>query len=148
MTQILDFGNVPLDTAIGALGGYVGSRTVKFILGGQVRWFNPITKTVSGGANTLPTYADETLQFLKGNNFTVSKQGYSGGRIYKNDTVKFPLGQKLPDSTSTQQPIIYKEWDVSPNIQGVSRSSERIVSGSNGSIYYTNDHYITFIKLQ
>ena len=35
LTQILDFGNVPLDTATGALGGYIGSRTVKFILGGK-----------------------------------------------------------------------------------------------------------------
>ena len=54
MTQILDFGNVPLDTATGALGGYIGNRTVKFILGGKgYTWFGVGKTPVSDGFSVI-----------------------------------------------------------------------------------------------
>jgi guanyl-specific ribonuclease Sa len=40
--------------------------------------------------------------------------------------------------------VTYREWDVNPNIKGVDRDDERIVTGSNGTAYYTNDHYNSF----
>ena len=36
---------------------------------------------------------------------------------------------------------------VQPNVQGVNRSSERIISSSDGSMYYTSNHYASFTKL-
>ncbi|MGL4588614.1 MAG: RHS repeat-associated core domain-containing protein, partial [Mycoplasmatales bacterium] len=67
-------------------------------------------------------------------------QGKKGGSLYDNDPEKFgnSKGQKLPVGT------VYKEYRVN-NIPG---SEERIVIGENGSVWYTNDHYITFTKIR
>jgi guanyl-specific ribonuclease Sa len=43
-------------------------------------------------------------------------------------------------------PIAYKEYDVNPYQKGVNRGAERVVIGSDGSKYYTNDHYKSFNK--
>ena len=67
-------------------------------------------------------------------------KGYQGGRTYKNFP-KNPSDQKLPEGN------IYKEYDVNPKQPGVNRGTERIVIGSDGSVWYTNDHYHTFFQL-
>ncbi len=51
---------------------------------------------------------------------------------------------KLPKTDTTGNPITYQEWDVNAFQKGVNRGKERIVTGSDGSAYYTNDHYISF----
>ena len=55
-----------------------------------------------------------------------------------------PLNGKefLPDGTK------YKEYDVHPYQKGVRRGMERIVIGEDGSIWYTQDHYQTFIRIK
>jgi hypothetical protein len=35
--------------------------------------------------------------------------------------------------------VTYREWDVNPNIKGVDRGGERLVTRSDGSAWYTND---------
>jgi len=35
----------------------------------------------------------------------------------------------------------YKEYDVQPKVKGQPRSSERFVTGDDGSIYWTDTHY-------
>ena len=67
-------------------------------------------------------------------------KGYQGGRTYKNFP-KNPGDQKLPEGNT------YKEYDVNPKQPGVNRGTERIVIGSDGSVWYTNDHYHTFYQL-
>jgi len=47
---------------------------------------------------------------------------------------------KLPTNSS------YTEWDVN-KIPKPNRDSERFVKSSNGDVYYTNNHYETFIKI-
>jgi guanyl-specific ribonuclease Sa len=47
----------------------------------------------------------------------------------------------LPKTDSNGNPINYKEYDVNPYQKGVNRGTERIVIGSDGKAYYTNDHY-------
>jgi guanyl-specific ribonuclease Sa len=42
--------------------------------------------------------------------------------------------------------VTYREWDVNPNVKGVNRGGERIVTGSDGTGYYTNDHYQRFTQ--
>ena len=54
---------------------------------------------------------------------------------------------KLPTTDSKGNAITYKEYDVN-NKTGMYRDSERFVRGSDGSIYYTNDHYDTFQKIK
>ena len=56
---------------------------------------------------------------------------------------KFSNGEELlPDG------IKYKEYDVYPYQKGVPRGMERIVIGEDGSIWYTQDHYQTFIRIK
>jgi len=70
--------------------------------------------------------------------------GYKGGTAFENDG---RLGsQVLPRTTSGGDPIAYREWDIYPNVKGVDRGPERIVTGSDGSAYYTGDHYVSFIQ--
>ena len=35
----------------------------------------------------------------------------------------------------------YQEWDVNPKKPGRSRDAERIITGADGSAWYTLDHY-------
>ena len=78
-------------------------------------------------------------RYVKNNNGT-PPQGYKGGKIYSNK----PKGnaQKLPDG------VIYKEYDVNPHKKGVNRGEERIVIGDDGSVWYTDDHYETFQRME
>jgi RHS repeat-associated protein len=55
---------------------------------------------------------------------------------------------KLPTTDSTGKSITYKEHDVNNKVANQGRDSERFVSGSDGSVYYTNDHYNTFTKVK
>ena len=68
--------------------------------------------------------------------------GYVGGRIFKNKE------KMLPIKTNFKKNIIYKEWDIKPRIEGVNRGAERVVTGNDGSVWYTNDHYKNFTKMR
>lgn len=54
----------------------------------------------------------------------------------------------LAKTDSSGKTITYKEWDVNPKKRGQSRDAERIVTGSDGSAYYTGDHYETFTRMR
>jgi guanyl-specific ribonuclease Sa len=56
-------------------------------------------------------------------------------------------GQVLPKTDAAGKPITYREWDVNPYQKGVNRGAERVVTGSDGKSYYTNDHYGTFTPI-
>jgi len=70
--------------------------------------------------------------------------GYKGGGGFANDGREG--SQILPRSTSGGDAITYQEWDVNPYVKGVDRGDERIVTGSDGSAYYTSDHYKWFTQ--
>ncbi|WP_156160617.1 RHS repeat-associated core domain-containing protein [Demequina soli] len=61
--------------------------------------------------------------------------GYKGGRVFENTQ------GKLPESPG----LTYREWDVNPFVKGGNRGAERIVTGSDGSAYWTGDHYDSFL---
>jgi ribonuclease T1 len=69
-------------------------------------------------------------------------QGYLGGRTFQNRE------RRLPARDKQGKPIRYREWDVNPKVRGKNRGPERLVTGSDGSAYYTPDHYRTFIKIR
>lgn len=48
---------------------------------------------------------------------------------------------KLPSTDENGNPITYKEWDVNNKLPGSGRDAERFVTGSDGSVYYTDSHY-------
>jgi len=66
--------------------------------------------------------------------------GFKGGSIFKNRE------GRLPHLDEDGVPITYREWDVNPYTKGVNRGEERLVTGSDGSAYYTGDHYDTFLQ--
>jgi guanyl-specific ribonuclease Sa len=65
--------------------------------------------------------------------------GYKGGRTFANDGRAG--SQILPPENGP-----FQEWDVNPYTKGVSRGGERIVTGQNGTAYYTNNHYQSFTQ--
>lgn len=72
--------------------------------------------------------------------------GYEGGRTFHNEG--HGGEQRLPQKDKENQAISYHEWDVNPKVAGVNRGAERLITGSDGSAYYTSDHYRTFTKLR
>ena len=69
--------------------------------------------------------------------------GYKGGRTFENNG----KGMLLPKSNADGA-ITYREWDVNPYTKGVNRGAERLVTGSDGSAYYTTNHYDTFTRFR
>jgi dienelactone hydrolase len=68
--------------------------------------------------------------------------GYEGGRTFGN------FERRLPVADDHGRRIKYREWDVNPLRPGVNRGPERLVTGSDGSAYFTADHYATFKKIR
>jgi len=52
----------------------------------------------------------------------------------------------LPSESINGDKITYNEYDVN-DCGGGNRDAERFVRGSDESVYYTNDHYHSFIKI-
>jgi guanyl-specific ribonuclease Sa len=71
--------------------------------------------------------------------------GYRGGTQFMNDGRD--AGQVLPRKDAQGKSISYREWDVNP-YTGANRGTERLVTGSDGSAWYTNDHYNTFVRIR
>ena len=67
--------------------------------------------------------------------------GYKGGSVFGN------TDRILPELDAEGNQITYREWDVNPNIQGVVRGAERLVTGSDGSAYHTGNHYRSFLQI-
>ena len=141
MTQILDFGNVPLDTATGALGGYIGSRTVKFIVGGEVyTWFGIGKKAIptSTVINNIPNILAD------GSNLTQQANRYLGKTISVVDnmgnvgSVSVPSGWKFDISFNNKgivfyDPVMYPNgWDKS--------TSKSIIRVTNPDTQYTSGY--------
>src|SRR5262249_6999909 len=61
-------------------------------------------------------------------------EGYEGGRTFGN------FEKRLPQTDDKGRRIKYREWDVNPLRAGVNRGPERLVTGSDGSAHYTDDH--------
>jgi RHS repeat-associated protein len=72
--------------------------------------------------------------------------GQQGGGEFENDGRGG--GQKLPSTGPEGEEIYYQEWDVHPKQPGVNRGQERLVTGSDGSAYYTTNHYKTFTQIR
>ncbi len=112
------------------------------------------TTAPAGGKTTAPTAvpsrapgvpdrAYQTLVEIDAGRWPESANapGTQGGETY------FNRNRALPATDAAGKRITYQEWDVNPKRHGQDRGAERIVTGSDGSAYYTSDHYETFTRM-
>jgi len=102
----------------------------------------------SGGSSELgskvPEKALTVLKYIE--EHQTAPNGYEGGREFHNAGRTGEEG--LPKRDPQGRAITYREWDVNPKVPGVNRGPERLVTGSDGSAYFTADHYRTFTKIK
>ncbi|MFJ4658284.1 ribonuclease domain-containing protein [Nocardia sp. NPDC088792] len=92
----------------------------------------------------VPDQAYRTLTEIDAGRWpgSANSPGTHGGDTWNNRD-----GQ-LPRTDSSGKRINYQEWDVNPKIPGQTRDAQRIITGSDGSAYYTGDHYKTFTRMR
>lgn len=88
----------------------------------------------------VPAAAYEVLTYVDSHH--AAKPGYTGGRQFMN------FEGKLPIKDIEGHKIRYREWDIKPGIKGVNRGPLRLVTGSDGSAWFTRDHYQNFIQIR
>lgn len=88
----------------------------------------------------IPDKALKVLEHVDANGEAMA--GYEGGRTFGN------FERRLRQTDDKGGRIKYREWDVNPLRPGVNRGPERLVTGSDGSAYYTDDHYESFKKIR
>ena len=68
--------------------------------------------------------------------------GTKGGITFRNSE------GRLPAVGAGGGRVVYQEWDVNPKKNGQGRDAERIVTGNDGSAWYTLDHYDNFTRIR
>lgn len=93
-------------------------------------------------ASGMPQAAWATLAAIDAGGWPPSDApGTEGGRTFGNHEGRLP-------TTSGGQKVRYQEWDVNRKQSGRGRDAQRIVTGSDGSAWYTDDHYESFTRMR
>lgn len=100
---------------------------------------SPVTKAAG-----VPDRAYATLVEIDAGRWpdSANAPGTKGGEQWMN------RGTKLPPKDSAGKAVTYQEWDVNPKQRNRGRDAERIVTGSDGTAWYTGDHYETFTRMR
>lgn len=140
-TQGGDDTNVP--STVGAVTGAATTSTTGSAKAAPDAVSTSDTAVVSKVAG-VPERAYRTLEEIDAGRWpdSANAPGTKGGERFGNRE------DRLPDSDSAGRSITYREWDVNPKRPGRSRDAERIVTGSDGSAWYTGDHYETFTRMR
>ncbi|WP_054114770.1 ribonuclease domain-containing protein [Enterococcus sp. RIT-PI-f] len=105
-----------------------------------------VTSVSNKKINDLPDNVKNLYKTYEKNEWEGNMQGQTpgtkAGGSYKN------RDGKLPSADKGGNQISYEEFDVNNKLPNAKRDSERFVKGSDGSIYYTNDHYNNFLKIK
>ena len=118
---------------------------VAFVLAGCGAGVATTTAPPAGGAPPsapagVPRAAIETLAVIDETGH--GPTGYVGGRRFGN------FEHHLPRRTGSGARIAYREWDIARHVLGVNRGPRRLVTGDDGSAYYSGDHYSTFLRIR
>ena len=97
------------------------------------------TAAVASPSSPIPAYAAQALGVIRRTG--EAPPGFRGGTPFHNNE------HLLPPRTSAGASVRYREWDVHPWVRGRNRGAERLVTGSDGSAYYTADHYQSFVRV-
>ena len=91
--------------------------------------------------NVKRAYIEYEKVGWQGNYKGQTNRTHAGGK-FKN------IPPKLPERSPNGGRISYREYDVNDKFPGKPRDAERFVRGSDGSVYYTDDHYATFTRIK
>jgi len=146
----------------------VGAKVVKFVAKSLAdlkravtnsSWYQNATNVARNAVNTatgtiiipakrlssLARNVQESFMKYRQNNWSGNVPGQTpgtrAGGIFRN------ADSRLPTRDFRGRTITYREFDVNNKIQGMRRDAQRFVVGSDGSVYFTADHYRTFIRI-
>lgn len=102
------------------------------------------SRTAGRPSSDVPARVQQTLSYIDAGDWpdAANAPGTHGGDTFRN------AEGRLPKKTSNGEKVAYREWDVNAKQPGRGRDAERIVTGNNGSAYYTLDHYETFTAIR
>jgi guanyl-specific ribonuclease Sa len=100
---------------------------------------SPVPKGTSSRVAGVPGKAYIVMEQVLANHGE-PPPGYVGGRTFYNDGRDGE--QLLPTGIS------YREYDVNPHMKGQNRGAERLVIGSDGSAWFTANHYRTYTRIR
>ena len=116
----------------------------KLGVGGAIS--SSVNKITSASIKNLPQNVQDAFNKYSSNgwkgNVPGQTAGTKAGGTYQNSN------NALPTTNSYGGQIKYNEFDVNNKLPNMGRDTERFISGSDGSIYFTNDHYNTFFQLK
>lgn len=126
--------------AVGLLGSAVWVRLVARF---PARTVAPVASVVESG---IPEESAAVIESIQNSGVIVQSglRGPSVPRSFANDGRGG--GQILPGLDRNGQAINYREWGTVPRAGNPKPGGERVVTGSDGSVYYSPDHYQTFIR--
>ncbi|WP_345001279.1 ribonuclease domain-containing protein, partial [Tsukamurella soli] len=105
----------------------------------------PGPRARAAGASTIaagvPQRVVATLALIDAGKWPPAGSGTHGGTTFANRE------GRLPAAVNGRR-ISYTEWDVNVKQRGHTRDAERIITGSDGSAWYTLDHYKTFVRIR
>ena len=91
----------------------------------------------------IPDQARQTLKLIDAGQWPPNDgSGTKGGTTWANKDGVLPL------TDNAGNPIHYLKWDVNHNRPGQPRDAERIVTGDDGSAWYTPDRFQTFERMR
>ena len=123
-----------LDMMQGDLGRYQQSKEKE--TGGS-------TGSNGNSDSKIPQKARDALTEIDKDKKAYLEDHYGGVEYHDNPNKK--RGEtKIPNKNTT----IYTEYDINPYKYGKSRGAERIVTGLDGSAWYTPDHYKTWYQIR
>ena len=104
----------------------------------------PRTRSSATANAAVPAHVLRTLALVDAGEWpeAANAPGTKGGLTFRNNE------GLLPRADRTGRRITYQEWDVNPKAPNRGRDAERIVTGRDGSAWYTADHYRTFVKIR
>ncbi len=165
-----------LAALIGEMADFMGSLATRFAIEFEIRAPAPVIAAAAGAATNvaftladgdrdpvdvivsaaigaaaevsapgrLPNRVTDTLDSI--DQTGTAPSGVRGGGQFLNDGRGG--GTVLPPADATGNAITYREWDVNSYQPRVNRGAERLVTGSDGSAWYTADHYATFTRVR
>ena len=88
----------------------------------------------------IPQKVYDVFNYVRANHQAMD--GYVGGRHFGN------FEGNLPNNDAAGNKINYQEWDVNPHLEHKNRGTERLITGSDGRAYFTNNHYQSFTEIK